>query len=110
MLLFWLLEVRYQINEILFYTNILKKIVTIIWFVLFFFPRFDFKCEKDGKTYLIEVKGVPNASAQDPPVMPSKSKKKKKGSVEDDGIENGDKEENGGKSVGLISYFPDGYR
>ena len=56
------------------------------------------------------MKGVPNASAQDPPVMPSKSKKKKKGSVEDDGIENGDKEENGGKSVGLISYFPDGYR
>jgi len=72
--------------------------------------RFDFKCEKDGKTYLIEVKGVPNASAQDPPIVPSKSKKKKKGSVEDDGIENGNKEQNAGKSDGLISYFPDGYR
>ncbi len=78
--------------------------------IVFYFSRFDFKCEKDGKTYLIEVKGVPNASAQDPPIVPSKSKKKKKGSVEDDGIEKGNKEQNAGKSDGLISYFPDGYR
>ena len=64
--------------------------------------RFDFKCEKNGIVYYIEVKGVPNASSCDPPVKPSPKKKK---SPADDLSKDGDP-----ASTDLIAYFPDGYR
>ena len=58
--------------------------------------RFDFKCEKDGLIYYIEVKGVPNASTMDPPI--------KKGKQMGAEVNNVDEPKD------MIAYFPDGYR
>jgi len=58
--------------------------------------RFDFKCEKDGLIYYIEVKGVPNASTMDPPIKKGKQKGAEVNNVDE--------------PKDMIAYFPDGYR
>ena len=60
--------------------------------------RFDFKCEQDGVSYYVEVKGVPNATAQDPPPQYNKKKKNEEGAQDSRQTSN------------LIAFFPDGYR
>jgi len=57
--------------------------------------RFDFKCVKDGTTYFVEVKGVPNACISDVKMSPMK-----KSRIQDEVNNTKDK----------IAYFPDGYR
>ena len=57
--------------------------------------RFDFKCEKDGMNYFIEVKGVPCACIEDIPM----TAKKKEAMMETIN-----------KAENKIAYFPDGYR
>jgi len=57
--------------------------------------RFDFKCEQNGITYYVEVKGVPCACIDDVPISP----KKKTDMMPDIN-----------KAKNKIAYFPDGYR
>jgi len=57
--------------------------------------RFDFKCEQNGTTYYVEVKGVPCACIDDVPISPKKKT---------------DMMAEINKAKNKIAYFPDGYR